>query len=148
MEQLVIQSDANYQMAADNFIRAICEGNNIDNYYATISVPVLNTVELAVAQSSQVVLSYGYSVNGITFTVASSSPFLNPASQNHLSGSDLSDSSILLLGMLTDEYDISEDGCKASLVFHIRGIDSREAHRRVSVLQHFYDTYPTLVKVN
>lgn len=147
MEQLIIQSNTNYQVALDNFIRAICEDNHVDNYYATISLPVTNSVEMALAQSSQVVLIFDYCTTGVKFSVRSSASFMSGISINQDFEADPTNSSAFLLSMLTDEAEVLDEGRQVDLIFHIRGIDNHEAHRRALVLEKFFVASPTLVGV-
>ena len=49
MERIVIQKDNVDFLHVDAFIRGICDECHIDNYYATISVAVTKSVEVALS---------------------------------------------------------------------------------------------------
>ena len=138
MEKFVLQLDSLDLVRVDNFVRAICDENHIDNYYATISVSVTKAVESAFASGSEnqkcnhVALSFGYSPKGITFKVTSKQGLLNP--------SDLS-----IISMLADEVELLDDDSSLQMTFAIRGIDHKEAAQRVATLEHFYHPAPAEV---
>ena len=47
MERVVIHKDSAYQIVVDNFVRSICDTYHIGNYYATISVPIMDALKKA-----------------------------------------------------------------------------------------------------
>lgn len=48
MEKLAIQSDMSNIVKVEDFVSRICSDKNINNYYATISMSVLQAVENAI----------------------------------------------------------------------------------------------------
>lgn len=137
MEQTIIQSNNNYPAATDNFVRAICESHHIDNYYATISVPVLSVVQFALSNSQEVMLSFDYCSHGVQFRVES-------CAQQFLSvKADPTSEISLLLNLLVDDCHISDEGNVISLGFAIQGIDATMAASRVAALRKFYSPTPS-----
>ena len=120
MEKFVIQVDSTYMVNVDSFVRAICDMNHIGNYYATILVAVREAVEKAVTfekerqQPADVELVFDYCSKGVSFRVQGAQGCF-----------------------------MSDDASVLQMSFAIRGIDYREAAKRVSVLEHFYHPTPT-----
>lgn len=136
MEKFVIQVDSTYMVNVDSFVRAICDMNHIGNYYATILVAVREAVEKAVTfekerqQPADVELVFDYCSKGVSFRVQ--------GAQGCFMSDDFS-----LVQMLSDGMELSDDASVLQMSFAIRGIDYREAAKRVSVLEHFYHPTPT-----
>ena len=138
MERVVIHKDSAYQMVVDNFVRSLCDTYHLGNYYATISVPIMDALKKAMAlsdesaQPNEVVVSFDYDVRGVCFRV------------DGTKGCFRSDD-LLLIRMLCDQVEVSDDYSQIELSFAIRGIDCDEAAQRVAILEHFY--HPTSTKV-
>ena len=127
----MLHKDCACLMVADSFIRAICDVNHFGNYYATISVPIMEAVKKAMAfaeenhQPDEVVLSFDYCTQGVLFQVQGSQ--------------DCFQSDDFLLGrMLADDVVLSDDSSRVQMSFAVRGIDYGEAAQRISTLEHFY----------
>ena len=131
MEKLVLHADSAYLTSVDNFVRDICDTNHIGNYYATISVPITEAVNKAMAcgdsesQPVEVGLSCDYCPQGILFCVQ--------GKQGCFQNDDF-----LLIRMLADQVELSSDSSSIRMTFAVRGIDCGEAAQRISVLQRFY----------
>ena len=125
-------------MHIDAFIRGIGDECHIDNYYATISVAVTKSVEVALSSKAdassddKVQVDFAYSPYGILFTVVNSTGCFN-----------LSNESMELPSLLADKVVVSDDKSQVQLFFSVRGIDADEASRRVSVLNQFYKVATT-----
>ena len=152
METLVIQPDKNSMKQVEEFVDAVCYNNHLDNYLATISVPVIKVVQDTLqsshnsASNGPVTVSTGYCHEGICFTVHSyqncfsqfSSSFPLQSSLNSFSDS------IQVVKLLVDEFEILDNGSTLRMVFFVRGIDAKEASRRKEVLSLFYQ--PVMVE--
>lgn len=128
MEKLVLQSDNTDFIGVDTFIHAVCEANYINNYFATISVPVMNAIQCAVScglENQEITLSFDYFSKGIVFSVACQY------------GSFVSEELLFVVRMLSDDVEVADDGRTLKMFFNVRGIDAREAAQRVSVLNHY-----------
>ena len=138
MERVVIHNDGSYLIEVDNFVRSICDTYHIGNYYATISVPVMDAVKKSMGlqddsiQQSEVEVFFDYDVRGVCFHI------------NGTKGCFHSDD-LLLIRMLCDQVDVSNDYSQIELSFAIRGIDCNEAAQRVATLEHFF--HPKSVEV-
>ena len=133
----------------EDFVSAICYDNHLDNYHATMAVPVLKAVELIIHSCSDkpdvpvVNLKSENTPKGIVFTVSSQySCFSIPSTDSF---SDPSYDSIYITRLLADEVDVFDDGRTIRMTFFVRGIDEREAERRRSVLNHHFS--PVTVEV-
>jgi hypothetical protein len=138
MERIVIQKDNVDFLHVDAFIRGICNECHIDNYYATISVAVTKSVEVALSSKTdassddKVQVDFDYTPYGILFTVVNSTECFN-----------LGNESMELPSLLADKVVVSDDSSQVQLFFSVRGIDADEAYRRVSVLNQFYKVATT-----
>lgn len=144
MKRIAIQLDKNTVRQAEDFVAAICYENHLDNYHATIAVPVLNAVEQMLhcqesrADVAPVSIEYGYSQNGIYFTITGHDKCFSDSVSDFIFASDSQPDTVSLARMLADEVEVLEEGKSLRMVFHVRGIDANESRRRMSILNHFY----------
>lgn len=131
MENIEIQNNTNTEVAVNNFIEAICDDNHIYNYFATISMAVLPVVQAALQHSSKVMLNFDYTPSGPIFSIHSDDICFSR-------DSEIFADMFLFVEMLSDKYQLEDDGHTLQLLFAIRGIDAQEALRRTSVLERFY----------
>lgn len=133
----------------EDFVSAICYDNHLDNYHATMAVPVLKAVEFVIQSCSGkpdvpvVNLKSENNQKGIVFTISSQYSCFSIPSTDFFS--DSSYDTIYLTRLLADEVDVVDDGRSIRMTFFVRGIDEREAQRRMSVLNHHYS--PVTVEV-
>lgn len=140
MEKIVIQTDKDNLLQVENFIQALCDGYHLGNYAATISVPVLKAVELALSGDEVrqgVVVESDYCAEGVCFTVKSQASCFD-LNVSPLSSPAQFDESYLFFQMLADRFEVSEQGRAITFIFAVRGINPVEAENRVSIIQHFY----------
>lgn len=134
---------------AEDFIAGICDDNHLDNYHATIAVPVLKAVEIIIQSGSNqsvaptINLKSEYTPKGIAFTVSSRYSCFPSSLAN--SSLDSLPESYCLFQLLADQVEVLDDGKSICMTFFVRGIDEQESVRRMSVLNHFYS--PVLVEV-
>ena len=75
MERIVIQSNIANLVKVEQFLDTVCDTMNIHNYYATISVAVLQAVENAILhgnksdESKSVYIKYSKCRGGIAFII-------------------------------------------------------------------------------
>ena len=141
MEKIVIQTDKGDLLRVENFIQALCDGYHLGNYAATISVPVLRAVELAMAAGKaqqEIVLESDYCAEGVCFTVKSQTSCFNQAEASPLSSPAQFDETFLFFQMLADRFEVLEQGAAISFIFAVRGINPIEAENRMSVIQQFF----------
>lgn len=142
IEKTVIQNDSSAVRSVEDYIAAVCYENHLDNYHATIAVPVLGVVQAMIgdysANMGSIVLQSDYCREGVFFNITSSADCFHREDQGiEASHTPLSDS-LSLAGMLADEMRVLDDGRTLQLIFHLRGIAARETERRKSVLEKFY----------
>ena len=142
IEKTVIQNDSSAIRSVEDYIAAVCYENHLDNYHATIAVPVLGVVQAMIgdysADMGSIVLQSDYCREGVFFNITSSADCFRREDQGiEASPTPLSDS-LSLAGMLADEMRVLDDGRTLQLIFHLRGIAARETERRKSVLEKFY----------
>ncbi|MBR1834855.1 MAG: hypothetical protein IJ785_05050 [Bacteroidales bacterium] len=144
IEKIVIQNDSSAIRKVEDYIAAVCYENHLDNYHATIAVPVLSIVRAVVdrqtADIGSMVLQSDYCREGVFFNITSSSDCFHQNVQGYESSPTLLADSLSLAAMLTDEMRVLDDGRTLQLIFHLRGIASRETERRKNVLERFYST--------
>lgn len=141
MENIVIQTDIDNLLEVENFTQALCDGYHLGNYAATISVPVLKAVELALAGSEKqqkIIVESDYCAEGVCFTVKSQVPCFELVDTTPLSSPAQLDESLLFFQMLADRYEVSDNGSAITFIFAVRGINPVEAANRISVIQQFY----------
>ena len=142
IEKTVIQNDSSAVRSVEDYIAVVCYENHLDNYHATIAVPVLGVVQAMIgdysADMGSIVLQSDYCREGVFFNITSSADCFRREDQGiEASPTPLSDS-LSLAGMLADEMRVLDDGRTLQLIFHLRGIAARETERRKSVLEKFY----------
>lgn len=142
IEKTVIQNDSSAVRSVEDYIAAVCYENHLDNYHATIAVPVLGVVQAMIgdysADMGSIVLQSDYCREGVFFNITSSADCFRREDQGiEASPTPLSDS-LSLADMLADEMRVLDDGRTLQLIFHLRGIAARETERRKSVLEKFY----------
>ena len=142
IEKTVIQNDSSAVRSVEDYIAAVCYENHLDNYHATIAVPVLGVVQAMIgdysADMGSIVLQSDYCREGVFFNITSSADCFRREDQGiESSPTPLSDS-LSLADMLADEMRVLDDGRTLQLIFHLRGIAARETERRKSVLEKFY----------
>lgn len=141
MEKIVIQTDKGDLLQVENFIQALCDGYHLGNYAATISVPVLKAVELALAADKtqqDVVVESDYCATGVCFTIKSQTPCFSQDDASPLSSPAQLDESFLFFQMLADSFEVLEQGKMITFIFAVRGINPIEAENRMSVIQQFF----------
>lgn len=138
MEQVVIQSNSNYQAVVDNYVRGVCDHFHVDNYYATIFVPVLNIVESALAQVPAVSLNHTCTSQGLRFSVQADQDVFSSFSADSISDSSL------LLRLLVDDYCVESGGMILSMSFSVLGIDPSLSQDRIHSMQRYSSPTPTL----
>ena len=144
MKTTEIQLNDSSLRQVEDFVSAICYDCHLDNYLATIAVPVLKAVEFVIQSCSDkpgfpiIKLKSENNRKGIAFTVSSQySCFFIPSTDFF---SDSSYDSIYITRLLADEVDVVDDGKSICMTFLVRGIDERETERRISVLNHHYSS--------
>ena len=151
MKDIAIQLDRSSVRKAEDFVAAICYENHLENYHATIAVPVLKAVEqlLQVQDNlenvSPINLECGFCQEGISFTVTGKVNSFSVGEWSKVDSADHLSDAACLARMLADEVEVFGDGSSLRMVFYVRGIDAVESNRRITVLNHFYA--PSLVEV-
>lgn len=117
----------------DCFIIGICDECHIGDFYATFSVAITKSIEVARAYNENNQLNAGVSLiferssSGICFTVVGSQGCF-----------DVDIESMDFVSRLADRVNIIEDKSAVQIIFDVRGIDANDAMRRVAVLNRFY----------
>ena len=104
IEKTVIQNDSSAVRSVEDYIAAVCYENHLDNYHATIAVPVLGVVQAMIgdysADMGSIVLQSDYCREGVFFNITSSADCFHREDQGiEASPTPLSDS-LSLAGML------------------------------------------------
>lgn len=142
MEKIVIQKHKVSIRKVEDFIAAVCYENHLDNYHATISVPVLQAVEFALnhcnTENDTIVITSDYCREGIFFSIKTDIDDLFNQDSDALPSPALQADSFSLIQMLSDKVEVLDWGRMLRLIFHLRGIALTERDRRVAVLDSFF----------
>lgn len=147
MEKLVIQTDVDDLLPLDNFIEAVCDVYHLDNYSATMAVPVVRAVECVLSEcknnsvKTDVVLSSDFCREGIYFAVESQCEIFQGITEGDAFSLLSQNESFFMIRTLADKVRVSEDGKLLKMIFAVRGISKREILSRISTLQKFYAPY-------
>lgn len=147
MQNIELHSNTDYSYVLDSFIGAICDLNHLNNYYATIEVPVFKAVECVLSNNFKASIASGYSPEGIFFTVSGELPSFIPLMPDVIPDKDIAVETSFLVSLLADNFYISADRLSMKIIFAVRGIDSVEAASRIAVLDQMSIHTPTLLHV-
>ena len=145
MKDIAIQLDSGSLRKAEDFVAAICYDNHLDNYHATIAVPVIGAVEQVMQYQDSnapvpapVSLLCKYCQEGISFTVTGAVSAFSEDALNDANSADALRDAVAVAHLLADKVEVLNDGCALRMFFFVQGIDSSECSRRISVIKHFY----------
>lgn len=133
MQNIVIHSDSEYQIAIDNFVCAICAENYLDKYSATISVSLMNAIEVALQSNTQVSIFADFKGEGLTISVQSGERTFNSLLPSPTGSTELSDL-YLVMNSLPDQFYVSNDASSLSFFFQVQLNNQQLAASRISVL--------------
>ncbi len=144
MENIKIQSDISNLVKIEQFIDAVCDNMNIHNYFATISMAVLQAVENAIVHGNHsdaaktVSLKYAKCKGGIAFIVEDEGKGFDWNNYSELPLEEGQGDGIFLMKTLSDSCVYSKGGRKVRLEFMIQGIDASRSLERAATLQKFF----------
>lgn len=150
-ETIVIQSNAEGLADVERFLAAFCDDNHIANYFATISVPVLQAVENAIVHgnlnnpSKKVIIEYGYRLGGIYFLVSDEGNGFDYTQYGNCPLNNEKGQGVFLMKSLADHIEFFNGGKSIRMDFDINGIEAIDALERIDTLQHFF--MPNIVAV-
>jgi hypothetical protein len=82
-----------------------------------------------------VVVTFDYSKDGICFNVSGPDNCFNNLMEATSPLPSQIEDDMILIGRLSDGVSFSDEGSSMKIAFNVRGIDSREAMRRISVFE-------------
>ena len=144
MEKLVIQSDIENLIEVERFVSAVCDGFNINNYAATITMSLLQAVENAIVHgnnndhSKKVTITSDYSNGGVSFSVSDEGKGFDYSQYGSLPEREGKGTGIFLMKSLSDKISYLNGGSTVRLDFVINGIEASKALERISTLRHYY----------
>ena len=144
MENIVIQSNISNLVRVEQFLDTVCDTMNIHNYYATISMAVLQAVENAIVHGNNsdenkiVSVNYSKCKGGIAFTIEDEGKGFEYDNYSDLPMMEGRGDGIFLMKALSDSCIYSDGGRKVRLEFGIQGIDASRSLERIVVLQQFF----------
>lgn len=144
MESFVIQSNNQGLAEIEGFLGCFCDENHIANYFATISVPVLQAVENAIIHGNandptkQVRLECGFRQGGVYFLVEDQGVGFNYAAFGDCPNANDKGQGIFLIKSLSDHYEYANGGSLLRMDFDINGIEASDSIERMAKLQHYY----------
>ena len=144
MERIAIQSLIDNMPLVEDFLSKFCDEHHINNYFAIISVPVLQAVENAICHGNAsdpnkiVTIVADNCKGGVAFTIEDQGSGFD--FQKYVGSVMEEATGIFLMQSLSDSMEYSNGGRTLRLEFKINGIDGSDALERISCLQHFYMT--------
>ena len=144
MQTITIQSDKANLAQVETLLSRFCDENNIGNYFATISVAVLQAAENAIVHGNHsdpaknVSVSYGYCNGGVFFEVSDEGEGFDADRYVDLPDTGTVGTGIFIIRSLADHVEFSRGGRSVRMEFFIRGIESSVASARAATLQKFY----------
>ncbi len=151
MKNIVIQSNVSNLSTVEQFLDTICDSMNISNYYATITMAVLQAVENAIVHGNNSDENKFVSIDcfkcrgGIAFTIEDEGEGFDFSTYSDLPMLEGKGDGIFLMKTLSDKCEFTEGGKKVRLEFMIQGIEALHSLERAATLQHFFK--PKKVKV-
>ncbi|MBR1850632.1 MAG: ATP-binding protein [Bacteroidales bacterium] len=146
MQSITIQSDTENLPQVEALLSHFCDQSRIDNYYATISVAVMQAVENAIVHGNlsqpdkQVTVCADYCPGGVCFVVSDQGQGFDHTRYTDLPQADNPGTGLFIMRSLADRVVFADGGRTVRLEFFILGIDSTRARSRSAVLQRFYAT--------
>ncbi len=146
MERFVIQSSIKEIAKVEKYISDLCDEKNAFNYFATISVAVMQAVENAITHGNKsdvekiVIIESGDYCGGIYFEIEDQGEGFDVAQYGDLSIEGTKGDGIFMMRMLSDRLEYSNGGRKVRMEFAIRGIDATQAVERANTLQKYFMT--------
>lgn len=144
MERLVIQSDIKNITQVEFFVDAICDHWNINNYAATIAMPLLQAVENAIVHGNhsdpakRVSITADTCKGGVSFAVEDEGRGFDYTSFGELPEEQGRGTGLFLMRTLADRLTFDNGGSRVEMMFVINGIDPARALERITTLSHFY----------
>ncbi len=144
MQELVIQSDMVNMAAVEQFVSVICDECNINNYAATISVPVLHAVENAIVHgnhndvSKKVTVLFDQYRGGVSFSIQDEGCGFDFGRYGSMPDQEESGTGVYLMKTLSDQLTFLDGGSKVKMDFLINGIDASRALERKMTLRKYY----------
>ena len=145
MERIVIQSNAANLIKVEQFLDTVCDTMNIHNYYATISMAVLQAVENAIVHGNKsdenkvVSIKYSKCRGGIAFVVEDEGDGFNYKDYAGFPMESGVGEGVFLMKTLADSCVFSKGGRRVRLEFMIQGIEQARSLERVATFRHFFE---------
>ncbi len=143
MEHIVIQSSMDSIRQVEAYISNICDEYHVGNYFATISVAVLNAVSNAIIHGNKldinkkVRLSCGHSHGGMFFEVEDQGDGFDYDCYGDFPMEGKGEG-LFLMKSLADNVEFLNNGSLVRLEFQIDGISATDSLERRSVMDKFY----------
>lgn len=144
MERIVIQSNVSNLVQIEQFLDTVCDTMNIHNYYASISMAVLQAVENAIVhgnnsdENKTVSIGYSKCKGGIAFVVEDEGDGFNYKEYEGFPMESGVGEGMFLMKTLADTCTFSKGGKRVRLEFMIQGIEQARSLERVATLRRFY----------
>ena len=144
MEKLVIQSDINKLVDVEKFVSAVCDVYNINNYAATISMPLLQAVENAIVHgncndpSKSVTIVCDLCKGGVYFTVSDEGQGFDYKYYESIPNEEGCGTGLFLMKTLSDKISFQNNGSSVRMDFVINGIEASRTLERLVALHNYY----------
>lgn len=128
----------------EDFINGVCNERNIHNYFAIISVSVLQAVENAVIHGNgndarkRVTVSCGNCKGGLFFTVQDEGDGFDYQHYGTMPSEDSKGMGIFMMKQLCDNLFFLDGGRGVRMEYFIEGIDNGMAIERTACLRQFF----------
>ena len=145
-EHFVIQSDTTLLPSVEERLFHFCHLCHVGNYYAAVSVAVLQAVDNAIVHGTgsdpakAVDLTFGTCRGGLFAEVADQGTGFDFGRYGDLPVDGTAGEGIFVMRQLADRVTFSEGGRRVRLEFAVDGIDPADAMERVAILQNHFAT--------
>lgn len=144
MEQFQIQSNEKGLESLDQYIYAMCDEMHILNYFATLSVPVLQAAQNAIVhgnkndETKRVTIECGDYCGGVYFEIQDEGNGFDFVRYGDLPEEGASGKGIFMMKQLSDRMVYTNGGSRVRLEFLIQGIESTWNIERQAALHRFF----------
>ncbi len=123
-------------------LESICQENNINNYFATISVAVSQVLEIVSGfsgqQTNQIEFSFEQCVGGVAIGIAAEGKPFESFDISDKQASDFKDEKSYIINNLADRTEVLNEGRGLELDFFVNGIEPELlSSRREKIKQYF-----------
>lgn len=145
MKQIVIQSNKENIVRAEELVYDICDEYNVQNYIGIITVAVMHAIENAMCHgnhhdpSKNVTIEWGACKGGLYFQITDQGDGFDFSSFKSFPESTSRGEGVFMMTVLADKVEYTNEGRSVRLEFKIEGIDKSDCDERCETLMNFFN---------